>query len=288
MPSVAVDPHDANHVVVAYMDYSLVTTGYAGIGIAVSQDGGTSWNYSSVPVPTDFDQGAANPIVKFDDQGHVFVSYMAVTFLGDEKPPITSPDGGDPRALGFRSNNGIFVNRSDDGGASWKSPVRVASNLYDGTNQVPFELVPDLAIDMQPTLANGQANPHYDSLYVTWARYYPAGQFPGMPDSFGGSDLFIAVSSDAGGTWTIQTKTNSQGGQITALEDSLNDGSPPLGYGFDNWARAAVGLDGAVYIGDFTQSYFGVDHSTDGAHTSMCLLLRPLRKGSRSASDRCN
>src|SRR5215470_14147149 len=40
MPSVAVDPHDANHIVVAYMDYSLVTSGYAGIGVAVSHDGG--------------------------------------------------------------------------------------------------------------------------------------------------------------------------------------------------------------------------------------------------------
>src|SRR4051794_26611584 len=32
MPSVAVDPHDARHLVVAYLDRSLVTTGYAGIG----------------------------------------------------------------------------------------------------------------------------------------------------------------------------------------------------------------------------------------------------------------
>ena len=36
MPSVAVDLHDSRHVVIAYMDYALVTTGYAGIGVAVS------------------------------------------------------------------------------------------------------------------------------------------------------------------------------------------------------------------------------------------------------------
>src|SRR5262249_58644508 len=40
MPSLAVDPHDANHVVVAYMDYSLVTTGDAGIGVAGLAHGG--------------------------------------------------------------------------------------------------------------------------------------------------------------------------------------------------------------------------------------------------------
>src|SRR5262245_5127821 len=60
MPSVAVDPHDVNHVVIAYMDYSLVTTGYAGIRVAVSDEGGNAgtWTYSSVPLPAGFDQGA--------------------------------------------------------------------------------------------------------------------------------------------------------------------------------------------------------------------------------------
>src|SRR5437867_3230462 len=73
MPSVAVDPHDAGHVVIAYLDYALVHTGYAGIGVAVSHDGGDSWQHTSVPLPAGFDQGAATPVAHFDDQGHVFV-----------------------------------------------------------------------------------------------------------------------------------------------------------------------------------------------------------------------
>ncbi len=40
MPSIVVDPLDANHLVLAYMDRSLVTTGYAGIGVAISHDAG--------------------------------------------------------------------------------------------------------------------------------------------------------------------------------------------------------------------------------------------------------
>src|SRR5262245_16496188 len=43
MPSVAVDPHDASHVVVAYMDYAIGQDGFAGIRVAVSHDGGASW-----------------------------------------------------------------------------------------------------------------------------------------------------------------------------------------------------------------------------------------------------
>ena len=111
-PSVAVDPATAKHIAVAYLDKSLFNTGYAGIGIASSTDGGKTWANSSIPLPAGFDQGAAYPIAKFDAHGHLFVSFMAVKFLGD-KPPITDssrgPDG-QPYFLDlFTSNNGIFV-----------------------------------------------------------------------------------------------------------------------------------------------------------------------------------
>src|SRR5947208_2739229 len=75
MPSIAADPLDSQHLVVAYMDYSLLHTGYAGLGVAVSHDKGTTWQHSSIPLPAGFDQGAANPITRFDGQGHVFVSF---------------------------------------------------------------------------------------------------------------------------------------------------------------------------------------------------------------------
>ena len=81
-PSVVADPNHPQHVVVAYMDRSLVTTGYAGIGVSISEDGGKSWTKSSIPLPDGFDGSAANPIAKYDDRGHLFVSFMATTFLG--------------------------------------------------------------------------------------------------------------------------------------------------------------------------------------------------------------
>jgi hypothetical protein len=49
---------------------------------------------------------------------------------------LTNPIFGPERTLGFRANNGIFVVRSDDGGASWNAPVAVASHLFDGENEV--------------------------------------------------------------------------------------------------------------------------------------------------------
>src|SRR5262249_20828631 len=81
MPSIAVAPLNSQHLVVSYMDLSLVQTGYAGIGVAVSRDGGDSWERSSVPLAAGFDDGAGQPITRFDDQGHVFVTFMASRFL---------------------------------------------------------------------------------------------------------------------------------------------------------------------------------------------------------------
>jgi hypothetical protein len=61
------------------------------ITTAVPRDGRTTWQHSAIPLPAGFDQGAANPIAKFDDQARVFVNFMAATFLGPQ-PPLTNPD----------------------------------------------------------------------------------------------------------------------------------------------------------------------------------------------------
>src|SRR5205823_1114650 len=139
MPSVAIDPHDASHVVVAYMDYSLVKSGYAGIGVAVSHDDGDTWTHSAIGLPPGVADGAATPTVRFDDQGHVFVSFMAATFLGPRKPGLTNPASPE-RLFGFQSNNGVFVARSDDGGLAWSAPTAVVSHAYAGAD-VLFEVM---------------------------------------------------------------------------------------------------------------------------------------------------
>jgi len=126
-PSIAVDPLNPEHIVVSYMDQSLVNTGYEGIGVAVSENGGATWQDTSIPLPAGFDQGAANPTTVFDGQGHVFVSFLAATFLGPQ-PSLTSPYPGE-RPDGFQSDNGIFVARSDDGGLIWNTPVAANANV---------------------------------------------------------------------------------------------------------------------------------------------------------------
>ena len=222
-PSIAVDPNDPTHLVVAYMDYSLVASGYAGIGISISRDSGRSWERDSLKLPSDFDQGASDPIVKFDAQSHVYVSFMAATFKGTNRPPILNPASGSPRSLGFEANNGIFVALSDDGGSTWQAPIAVASQRFESSEQVSFDINPDMAIDTLPRLPDGQLNPNFGNIYVTWARYYPSGQFPGEVNSTGGSQFFIAASSDGGQNWHLRTQqpSNSDGTFLPQIIEKL-------------------------------------------------------------------
>jgi hypothetical protein len=284
MPSVAVDPLDAKHVVIAYMDYSLVTTGYAGIGVAVSHDRGTTWQHTSVPLPPGFDQGAANPILRFDDHGNLFVSFMSVTFLG-EKPRITNPNlkddnGNRERTFGFTSNNGIFVARSDDGGLTWNAPTAIVANHYDGVHPVTFEIIPEIAIDTFAKLPNGLPNPNHGMMYAVWARYYPAGQFPGEPDSTGGSDIMFSVSSDGGATWQLRTEDlGADLKQVSVIEDPLDlisnpdgtlariGGVAPPGLGFNNQPHLSIGPEGDIYLSQFGGQDFVVLHSFDAGKT---------------------
>jgi hypothetical protein len=265
MPSVAVDPHDANHLVVAYMDYSLLSTGYAGLGVAVSHDAGATWKYGSIPLPADFDEGAANPMVRFDGQGHVFVCFMAVTFLGP-KAPLTNSNFEERGLPGIQSNNGIFVARSDDGGLDWQPPVAVVSHLYDGQDFVPFDCIPDLAIDTFRTLPNGRPNPNYGNQYVDWTRVY----------TDGGTDIYIAVSKDGGQTYQTQLETlPGSSSPTTIIQDPLNNGlhavgtpGPGFGAGFQDQARLTIGPEGDIYIGNYGGGGdFTVEHSTDAGAT---------------------
>jgi hypothetical protein len=272
MPLIAVNPLDPDHIVMAFMDQSLVDSGYTGIATATSRDGGSTWQPSSIPLPAGFDEGAANPWVKFDDGGHVYVAFMSVTFLGP-KPPITNANffnperGASDRDRGMTANNGIFVSRSDDAGLTWNQAVSVASHLYDGQNQVPFEVIPDLAIDTFRLLPDGRPNPNYGNLYVGWTRLYPPGQFPGHPEFSGGGDMMLAVSSDLGEHWEIRLQEQpGTGVQVSVIQDpptASGQGVPP-GLTPVDQAHLAIGPEGDIYYANAGGGDFVVQHSTDG------------------------
>jgi hypothetical protein len=268
MPSIAADPLDPMHLVLAYMDYSLVKTGYAGIGVAVSHDSGADWQYTSVPLPAGFNQGAANPIVKFDGQGHVFVSFLAATFLGPPAP-LTNANFSDRGIPGEHSNNGVFVARSDDGGLTWNQPVAVISHLYAG-QPVDFETIPDFAIDTFRTLPDGLPNPHFGEMYAVWTRVYAPGHYPDEPNSTGGTDIMLAASTDGGATWQLRLETDPVSGlPVTTVRDPLLEvyGDRQVGFGVLDQAHITIGPEGDVYVSNVAGGDFEVQHSTDDGQT---------------------
>ncbi len=287
MPSIAVDSHHPEHVVVAYMDTSLADTGHAGVGVSVTRDGGVSWQRTFVALPSDQSGGAANPVARFDDQGHVFISFMAATFLGPDKPNQTVPISSQ-RRFGFQSNNGVFVARSDDGGSTWNPASAVTSNLYTGSDVV-FDEMPDMAVDTFPALPNGAANPNFGNLYVNWVRVYPDGQLPGGDGGRGASDIMVAVSRDGGATWNTQLETvaqlieNSPGAswigyaqqaldpalQVTVIKDPdvAFDATNSSGRGWMFYSHITVGPEGDLYVSAFSGADFAVFHSSNAGAT---------------------
>src|SRR5207244_3773627 len=144
-------------------------------------------------------------------------------------------------------------------------PTAVVAHQYDGQHQVPFEIIPDLAIDTFRNLPDGQPNPYYGSLYEVWSRYYPPGQFPGEPNPTGGSDIMIAVSRDGGRTWQTQLQPHPVLGipvSVISQGAVFNTGSGTVstGTGKFNWSHLAVGPEGDVYVSCFWGGGFAMFH----------------------------
>ncbi len=151
---------------------------------------------------------------------------------------------------------------------TWNDSTAVVSHLYDGENDVFFEVIPDLAIDNFEKLPDGTPNPNYGNLYVTWTRAYAPGQFPGEPDASGGTDLFIALSKDSGESWI--TRTREQDGATATVFDYAIDNTGrniPPGVGYQDQARVSVGRQGEVYVSAFDGAAFPVHVSFDAGVT---------------------
>ena len=192
---------------------------------------------------------------------------MAASFFGGA-PPLTNPSGGGKRSLGFQSNNGIFVSRSDDGGQTWQTAVSAETtpNTYDGTNQAFFDINPDLTVDTFRYMADGKTpNPNYGSMYEVWSRYYPPGQFPGESSSTGGSQIMVAISRDQGASWKLQLEDRSETGlKETVIKDPIETGTGiPTALGRDFLPHVAIGPGGNVYVSLSVFGSYWVYHAVD-------------------------
>ena len=173
-PQAAVDPTNANHIVVVYNDYTPNGQGsISTVGYSVSSDGGAYWSASQIVhglLRSDggaYD-GAADPGVAFDANGNAYLT--VTTFNADDW------------------STAIYVARLATSSSSFGAPVKVAA-FNDTHRVVEFARV-------APGLSGS-------ALYLT---FNVLSTFPQAPDSsFAASwtsQLYFAASANGGQTWS--------------------------------------------------------------------------------------
>ena len=157
-PAVAIDPRDPRIVVAVFQQGRFPDGGSVDPGFAASHDGGITWTRGNLPgltvaVGGRFDW-ASDPAVAIGPDGAVYAQTLPLSFGG---------------------NDGVAVQRSDDGGLTFGPPVLVEADPF-GTNDKNW-----IAVD---TFAG---SPHAGRVYSAWGRLGPT---------------VLRYSDDRGATWS--------------------------------------------------------------------------------------
>jgi hypothetical protein len=237
---IAAAPFDPLLVVCGFDDYSLLTSVHPGRGIVYSSDAGVSFTYNpaGIPLPLDFGEGSDQSRLAFDLQDRVYCAFVA--FSGGPSP--------------FERNNGIFVARSDDGGANWFPSEPVASTHYLPGLLITREDQPAIAVDHYL----GGAQP--DRVYVTWTRYY-SDFYPGSGTQ-GGGDIMLSYSDDGGLTWSTPLRLTDPGSEPNNFPVGVS-----VGMSWVEGSDVAVAANGDVYVAYHVKGFTGVRRSSDGGQT---------------------
>ena len=161
-PGVAVNPLNPKQVVAVFQD---------NVHASYSDDAGHSWHTAEGVDPKNY-RVSGDVSTAFDNQGHVFVCYIAFDKLGTFNYWAHGA-----------TRNGIFVRRSLDGGKSWEAEhVPVAEQPTAAG--IPFE-------DKPYIVADNSHSKYAGNLYVGWTRWR-------LTDS----QMVLSRSTDDGKTWS--------------------------------------------------------------------------------------
>lgn len=133
---------------------------HAGVGYKMAAyyttDGGATWAVSTTPKnmdeyidrPTSGGMTNFDPGMAFDTKGNVYYSYGFTQIGADDAS----------------GDNGVFVNKSEDGGKTWLEPIPVVLEVNGSTNQAfhdRYTMTSDI----------NENSTYKDRLYITWQRF---------------------------------------------------------------------------------------------------------------------
>ena len=193
-PAVAIDPGDPRRVLAAYQ---------VGGFVDYSRDAGRTWKSVSA-VPHDHRLVDGDVSVTYDARGHAILCYIAFDKLGTES-----------YWAHHATRNGIFVERSNDGGIHWL-PRAVAVKAPVGR--------PDVFEDKPYVVADDTHGPYRGNLYIGWTEFHRSY-----------SEMLFSRSTNGGVTWSHPLRIST----VNGLPRDDNGATE----GFDG----AVGPHGTLY-----------------------------------------
>ena len=202
---ITINPMNPNNIVGSSNNtqYNYGGTGYK-MAAYYTFDGGKNWSVSTTPpnagvyisTPTNGSMTNFDPGLAFDTKGNLFYTYGFAQV------------GSSSTTEEF--DNGVFVNKSTDGGKTWQDPMPIVYEVQ-GTSTQPFHDRYSIAADINPS------SQYKDRLYVSWQRFKVS---PGV---------IVSYSSNQGQDWSSP--------------------SYMAGSGYSSQApMPAVGPDGTVYV----------------------------------------
>lgn len=207
-PAIAQNPRDPKNLIASSND-ELAPNGQ-GTGFYASHDGGLTWPCQGYLDLSPWDKVAFGDAWQtFDAEGNAYLSTIAL--------PLAAPG----QRIRFDTAD-IFVARSTDGGCTYPTITKVASNSQNISDDKP-----SIAGDRNP------ASPHSSNLYVAWTQYKDAAR---GADEDSRVQTVIARSTDGGKSWSKPIGLSEE-------TRAFFPGIPPR-----QGANVQVGPDGTVYV----------------------------------------
>ena len=217
--SIAVNPNNPNIVISSAVDYRDNSSTW----VYISTDGGRTWENKNLGKVNGW-RSTNDPSVMYDNDGTAYLVHGAFPATGD-------------------GQNGVYINKSTDGGITWSEHIAVIEHTLPDDPLVYFEDKYYIEVD------NSESSPFRGDLYIPWKRVTAA-------DS--ATQIVMAKSTDKGETWL----------EPVNISDRLSGSSEDTTFG-QSFPLISTGPEGNVYAvwNHGIEHAVGFNKSTDGGAT---------------------